>query len=328
MRTELTGIRSIIPAAAALVAICGPVAGVESDSGRPAASEVVTTNWVERALTNVIEVQIPKLIIVDEFRTNTTVSFATNIVEVARTQWVDRFETNVINSLSTNWVTVTQTNTVVLDQYRTNRIDVVTTNFLTVFATNFLKLTLTNTVVLDQVQTNLFFAYQTNHTTLSVTNWDTVLVMNTNWISQPVTNVVEIAMPSPRSTALPPTSSSQATQDAAVQNAPATDTDGLKNLVLEWARESKNPTEIVLTLKAVNEAELPVQVQEWRVERSDAAILLMGRDPEFRAELPAGTYNVTVKARRGETGPALTLHGSIKVTPDAETHQALVATAN
>ena len=305
MKANLTAIRSIQIAGIMLLASSGTVAAVESGNGRPVNVEIVTTNWVERALTNVVEIQIPKLVIVDQFHTNTTVSFATNIVEVQRTQWVDKFETNVIYALNTNWVTMTQTNVVARDQYRTNVIDVVTTNFFT--------------------------AYQTNRTTLSITNWDTVLVMKTNWITQPVTNVAAIDLPAPRSTSVAPTPSTPAvpeTSEARKESAHIAPAADKKNLVLEWARESKNPTEIVITLKSVNEAETTVQVQEWRVERSDAAILLMGRDPEFRAELPVGTYNVTVKARYGSKGRELSLSGSIEVTPDEETHQVLVAAAN
>jgi hypothetical protein len=240
--------------------------------------------------------------------------YSTNVVDVAKT--------NIITAYTTNWMTRLATNTLVVDRYQTNRVDAFTTNFVTRM--------LTNTLVVEKVRTNLLYAYHTNLAILNVTNWETVLVMRTNWITQPVTNVVAINLPASAtpSTATPSvvsrTEEKKETKAEAVSNATPGDT---KDLAFEWTRSDDNKAEIVLILKPVNNSSTVIQAQEWRVQRSDATMLLMGKGAEFRGELPPGTYSVTVKARRGENGPLLNLKGSITVTADAETHQVLVAVA-
>lgn len=324
MKTYRAAIRSIEIAGVVFLTGSGASCALGATSSEPApAFEVVTTNWVQRALTNVIEVRVPKVVMVDEFRTNITLSFATNTIEVKRTVRVDQFKTNVTYSFQTNWVARQLTNTTVLDRYHTNVVENYTTNWLTRVQTN--------TLVVDHVRTNLLYAYHTNLTTLNVTNWETVLIMKTNWIKKPITNLVAIDVPadSPPLAAAPPATTTTADKKASGTEGVAgprfEDTSGL---MFEWSRPGDSQKEIVLTLKSANDSTTTLQVQEWRVEKSDATVLLMGRRAEFRGELPPGNYSVTVKARRSENSPILTLSGSIKVTPDAETHRVVVVAAN
>jgi hypothetical protein len=243
-------------------------------------------------------------------------------VDRYRTNVIDLVLTNVVTAKATNWQTRFLTNTLAVDQYRTNRVDAFKTNLLTRLQTNML--------VVDRVQTNQFHAYRTNLTTLNITNWQTVVVMRTNWITQPITNVVAIDLPAsapPLASATPSARTVSQIRDIKVATTSSVSVEDTKNLVLEWTRTDTEKWEIVLTLKSADNPGALLYIQEWRVEKTDKTVLLMGKEAEFRGELPPGTYNVTVKVRRAENSPLITLRGSINVTPDTTTHQVLVAAA-
>src|SRR5262245_778047 len=86
-------------------------------SAQPAAANQTTlfrTNFVDRWITNVVEVQMPKNRFVEQFRTN----------------WYEQFVTNVsvIEAFETNFVTRMETNRYVVDSFRTNRVSAYRTN--------------------------------------------------------------------------------------------------------------------------------------------------------------------------------------------------------
>jgi len=247
-------------------------------------ANVTRTNWVERWITNLIEVRMP----------------------------LNRF----VNEYHTNWIT----------QFRTNVIDI--------YATNRLTRTLTNHFAVEAFRTNLVTAYQTNWQTLDLTNWQTALVMKTNWVTQPVTNVVQIDLPNP-----------SVTTEGATPRAAAGQTEGRMEspppppgatvagpVVLEAARTARPPnndqTEVQLKARSNDGSAATLQVQQWRIEREDGAILCFGQEQAFKRELPAGRYKVEAKVRRDEDGPLLTVRGTLVVTPREAVMQQKLAAKN
>jgi len=69
-----------------------------------------------------------------------------------------------------------------------------------------------------------------------------------------------------------------------------------------------------LKVRGKGDSASPPQVQQWRVEREDRAILCFGQDQEFKRELPAGKYKVEVKVRQDEDGALLTVKGTLVVS--------------
>jgi hypothetical protein len=231
---------------------------------------VIRTNWVERWITNFIEIRMPLNRFVNEYHTN----------------WVTEFRTNVFN----------------------------------VYATNRLSRTLTNHFQVDAFRTNFVSAYQTNWKTLDLTNWQTAIVMKTNWVTQPITNVVQVDLPArsvaPAATApVEPTEAKEASI-ATPSSLPAAAIPG--PVVLEAARTARPPhngqVEVLLKVRGKGDSASPPQVQQWRVEREDRAILCFGQDQEFKRELPAGKYKVEVKVRQDEDGALLTVKGTLVVS--------------
>src|SRR5437868_8770709 len=55
---------------------------------------VTRTNWVEKAITNVIEVSMPMNRFVNVYRTNRVEQFRTNVIDLYATNWVGRTATN------------------------------------------------------------------------------------------------------------------------------------------------------------------------------------------------------------------------------------------
>lgn len=247
----MNGYASFWRAARTLVFLLSICTTVTSAIGMQA--NVVRTNWVERWITNLIEVRMPLNRFVDEYQTN--------------------------------WVT----------RYRTNRIDV--------YATNLVTRTLTNRIVVDAFQTNFVTAYQTN------------------WLTQVVTNEVQIDRPGPAapSTATADPGPAEQKDDGAKSSSPLAAAVLTGPVVLEAARTAKPPkngqVEVCLRVRARGDAPLDLQVQKWRVEREDRAILCFGQDQEFKRELPAGRYKVEVKTRQAEDSDLLTVRGVLVLTP-------------
>ena len=240
------------------------------------------TNWVERWITNLIEVRMPLNRFVNEYHTN----------------WVTQFHTNVVNRYATNEVTRAVTNLFLVEAFRTN--------FVT--------------------------AYQTNWKTLDLTNWQTAIVMKTNWVTQAVTNVVQIDLPPPG--AAPGT---KVPKDVAEKQQGAEETFASPRaavsagpVVLEAARTAKPPNnghvEVQLKVRGNGTPAPLLQVQRWRVEREDRAVLCFGQEQEFKRELPAGRYKVEVKVQQNQDQNLLTVKGVLVVTPyEAVIQQSLAA---
>jgi len=216
------------------------------------------------------------------------------------------------NIVHTNWVDHWITNTAEIrlqlnhffTEFHTNRVTLIETNFVDLFKTNLVTRTLTNTLVFDSVRTNLVAAYRTNIQTLHLTNWTTVLAFKTNWVTKPLTNMVEIEMersPAPAAAAKP-------AQSAMVES-----------LTLQATRSSRlnnsNQVEVQLTVAWKQGANLPIQIQQWRVESEDGSILFFGQEPHFQHMLPLGTYKVLVKAQHDAKGPLVAAVGTLTVTP-------------
>jgi len=77
---------------------------------------------------------------------------------------------------------------------------------------------------------------------------------------------------------------------------------------------TNNQIEVQLTVAWTRPPAIPVQVQQWRIEREDGSILCFGQESEFRRSLPVGTYKVLVKAQRDSKSPLLAALGTLTVT--------------
>lgn len=234
-------------------------------------------------------------------------------INVTRTNLVDRWITNLIevrmpanhfvNEYHTNWIT----------QMRTNIVDI--------YATNLVTRTLTNRIVVDTFQTNFVSDYHTNSQTINLTNWQTVVVIKTNWTVQPVTTVVEVAKTSnpPAVTESRSTGENVEPRPAIVQPvAPSAASLTVDGLVLEATRASRatanGQIEVTLKARSASNPGTPLQIQQWRVEREDGAILVFGQDPEFKRELPIGRYKLEVKIQHDAETPLVTARAILAVT--------------
>lgn len=220
---------------------------------------------------------------------------ATSAATGVQTNWVDRWITNTseIQMQRNRFVT----------EFHTNWLTQARTNFVDLFATNIVTKTITNTFVLDEVQTNFVRAFQTNLKTLNLTNWTTVVVFRTNWITKPLTNLVDIEMTREGAPAALPVAR------AAINTEP---------LSLQASRSARlgtnNQVEVQIAVTWTKPPAIPVQVQQWRIEREDGSILCFGQEPEFRRSLPVGRYKVLVKAQRDSKSPLLAALGTLTVT--------------
>ncbi|HTL18017.1 MAG TPA: hypothetical protein VL793_12330 [Patescibacteria group bacterium] len=217
-----------------------------------------------------------------------------------------------VSGIHTNWVDHWVTNTTdiymqlnrFVTEYHTNCVTSARTNYIDVFATNVLIKIHTNTLVVQAVKTNWVQTYRTNFVMLNLTNWTTVLAFRTNWVTKPVTNMVEIELP--RETAVK-TSADGGT--SSVFSEP---------LALQASRTARAPAnnqvEVQLSISWRNGARVPVQVQQWRIERDDGSILCFGQETEFRRSLPIGTYKITVRAQRDAKSPLVAALGTLTVT--------------
>ena len=245
---------------------------------------ITHTNWVERWITNVINIQMPENKFLDEYHTN----------------WVTQLQTNIVDVPVTNWTMVKQT----------NQVEVVATwtNYVTTYHTNWSTTTLTNHLTLNLVRTNSVDQYQTNWSTLTLTNWETVVLFKTNWIVQPVTNVVQVDLPSQPAAAAPAAAPSEPVEprEAPAEAASPSPTTWAGPLALEAARTSQPPAndlvEVQLKVRRTDNTPGPLQIQNWRVEREDGAVLLFGQEQLFKRSLPVGKYKVEAKLKaRGTT---------------------------
>jgi hypothetical protein len=273
------------------------------------------TNWVERTITNQIEIRMPRNVFVNEYKTNWFDVFKTNLVQAPKTNQVTRWQTNhpVVTLTRTNYVDVSRTNwltrkelrEVVIERSRTNYLDAYHTNWTTRLQTNEVAVTLTRTNYVDQFRTN----WQTIH----LTNWQTVLAIRTNWIVQHVTNVAEINLP------LEPTSRLQnnpragsVTSKIEPPAAPAPD-----DPIIEGSRTTRsvarNLGEVELRIRWPKDIADPLPVRHWKIESENGAFLCFGQEQQFIRELPLGTYRVEANLYREVDNAALVVYGRLTV---------------
>ncbi len=232
-------------------------------------------------------------------------------VFVTKTNWSERWITNLVE--------VSMPRNRFVDEYHTNWISRTLTNHVQAYATNWSSTTITNVTTVQATHTNFAQAY--------VTNLETVVLLKTNWVTQRVTNETTISLPAPAPiaaavpekkpvvTAVPTPAPKPVAALAA--SAPASPS-GPDALVLEAWRTGSTASgaqaEVQINVKwAAGEGAHP-QVQQWRVESDDGAVMCYGLTQEFKRELPAGSYKVTAKVQRASGGPVLLAMGTLSIT--------------
>lgn len=291
-------------------------------------ANVTRTNWSDRWITNVIEVQMPLNRFVNEYRTNWVTQLRTNMIEVYATNrvtrtltnrvMVDAFRTNLVVAYQTNWSMIRQTNPIV--------VEAAWTNVVVAYHTNWNTWTLTNRVAVNVLRTNFVDRYQTNWGTLNLTNWETVVQFKTNWITQPVTRVVQLDLPNqPVATAPAARGATEQKEAAGEPASPRIAASWTGPLTIEAARTARSPAndlvEVQLKVRWTSDTATPPQVQSWRVEREDGAILLFGQDQEFKRQLPVGKYKVEARLKAAGTDHPLAARGTLSVTTREATIQ-------
>lgn len=229
-------------------------------------------------------------------------------VNETQTSWIPRVITNVIEvRIPTN---------IFVNVYRTNQFDVVRSNVVNVYRTNWLDRTETRVVPVDVTRTNFVTSYQTNVQTLTLTNWETVLVMKTNRVTQRVPNVVEIDLPADGPNAIKTTSPDKATSP------PATAVEGFALDTATTGKAAVNDLiEVEFKVISPDGTTPTLAAYEWRVERTDGSVLLFGQTPEFRRELPFGTYKVEAKVQAGKKSAPVRVRSVVEVTADEVTQR-------
>ena len=235
-------------------------------------------------------------------------------VTETQTSWIPRAITNIIEvRIPTN---------IFINVYRTNQIEVVRSNVVNVYRTNWTERTETRVVPVDLTRTNFVTRYQTNLNTLTFTNWESVLVMKTNRVTERVPNVVEIVLPADGLDTSTTTSNTKASVPATTTVASAA---VLEGLALDTATTGKavanDLIEVRFKLKSADGAAPRLATYEWRVERTDGSVLLFGQEPEFKRELPLGTYRIEVKTRAVTSSPYIRVRGVVEVTDSAVIQQ-------
>jgi hypothetical protein len=232
-------------------------------------------------------------------------------VTITRTNLAERWITNVIE--------VRMPVNRFVNEYRTNLVTQLRTNVVDVSVTNWVMRRLTNQVQVEAAWTNHVTAYQTNWNMLNLTNWQTVVLFKTNWFTQAVTNLVQIDLPSrPVVTAAAPSDVVEPKEAAVVTALPPPAAGWTGPLAIEAARTARAPAndlvEVQMKIRRTDNSMSPSQVQQWRVEREDGAILLFGQDQDFKRELPAGNYRVEARLKVEGDNPPLSVRGTLSVT--------------
>ena len=270
--------------------LAGLVIGLAGSSFAAQTTTVTRTNLVDRWITNVVEIRMPNNVFVNEYRTNYLEQRRTNIVEVPQTKFVlvNAVRTNFVNSYRTNWGT----------------------------------LILTNDIRVEAFRTNFVLAYHTNWKALNLTNWQTVLIMKTNWITVPVTNMVTIDLITNQFTATEPRSTASENPEpksVATSWTPLSGAVLSEELMLEASTTGKwvganSHLEVQVKARWVNDPNSPPVVHQWRLERTDGAVLTFGQEQILKRSLPPGRYKVELRARRDSRSPLLAVRGTLAVT--------------
>lgn len=297
-----------LPVLLALPAVLQPVVGAET--------YVTHTNWIEKTITNVVEVRMPRNIFLDEYRTNWLEQIHTNVVVVYSTNHVVRdLPRNVeVDIVHTNIVTHYTTNYINKALPRTVTVDLVFTNFVNFYTTNVKILRLTNDIAINLVETNVVDQYRTNWQTLYFTNFEPVLVMKTNWVRQPVTNVVSINLAAPATHSR----TASAKPQPEISKPSASVESAVDGPVLEGAKTGSRPdnnlVEVQLKVRwPADTADAP-PVQQWKIEREDGSFMSFGQEQTFKKELPVGNYKIESKLQWESDAPVLMLRGTMVIS--------------
>ena len=213
-------------------------------------------------------------------------SLAGEEVTITRTNWAERWITNEI--------VVRMPENRFVNEYRTNWV--------------------------TQLRTNIVDVYATNWAVRNLTNWQTVVLFKTNWLTQPVTNVVQIDLPNAAVAAAAAPGEVVEPKEAPAETAPPVPAAAWAGpLAIEAARTARPPAnelvEVQMKVRRTDNTAAPPQVQQWRVEREDGAILLFGQEQDFKRQLPVGKYKVEAKLKMEDDNPPLSVRGTLSVTP-------------
>jgi hypothetical protein len=103
--------------------------------------------------------------------------------------------------------------------------------------------------------------------------------------------------------------------EPATTTAAATLTDALKFEIWSGARQQpRNVLQVRLNVRWKADPTAAVDVQQWRVESENGAILCTSQEREFRRELPLGRYKVEVRTQREAGGRPLVAKTLLSLT--------------
>ena len=193
------------------------------------------------------------------------------------------------------------------------------TNWAERWITNVIEVRMPVNRFVNEYRTNWVTQLRTNVVDIYVTNWQTVVLFKTNWLTQTVTNLVQIDLPSRPIAAAAAPSEIVEPKDAPVETAtPALAAVWAGPLAIEADRTARPPAndlvEVQMKVRHTDNTAAPPQVQQWRVEREDGAILLFGQDQEFKRQLPVGKYKVEAKLKGEAANLPLSVRGTLSVT--------------
>ena len=193
------------------------------------------------------------------------------------------------------------------------------TNWAERWITNVIEVRMPVNRFVNEYRTNWVTQLRTNIVDVYVTNWQTVVLFKTNWFAQAVTNLVQIDLPSRPIVAAAAPSEVVEPKDAPVETAtPALAAVWAGPLAIEADRTARPPAndlvEVQMKVRHTDNTAAPPQVQQWRVEREDGAILLFGQDQQFKRDMPVGNYRVEARMKVEGDNPPLSVRGTLSVT--------------
>jgi hypothetical protein len=299
-------------------------------SARPLVVTTSTTNWTARFITNVIEVSIPNIIFVDEYRTNWLRRDLTNVIDLFKTNLVTQFRTNLLTAdrYHTNVVIAWRTNLKTLTLTNWENVVLIRTNWVNQPVTNVVEFT--NTILAVVYRTNLVHGFSTNYKTLTLTNWESLVVTTTNWVTRPATNLAGIE-PSPAPAPAIAAAATAATPTPApntepVPTARAADLAQKLELDLVHIGAPGRPGQFPIRLTLLSSSGSTLPVLEWRVEKTGGGALMVGSRAEFTAALPVGIYRVVARVR-SDDGTTRNIRGDTEVKADASAIRTPASTA-
>jgi hypothetical protein len=242
---------------------------------------VTQTNWVERSITNVIEVRVPKNVFVSEYQTN----------------WVSEFKTNVVSLYQTNQVLV----------------ELVRTNLVTAYRTNFKTLNLTNWQTVQVLKTNVIRRPATNMVKTDTPPPSSQVVTSAK--SSPVASPPVASSVKSSPVALPPLASSVKSSPV-VQSVPPSADGWVVETTGPPAKIGSSQWEVQLRVRSSKDATGPF-VKNWRIEHLDAGVINFKQGQVLTLELTPGRYQIEASVQRKAAAPVQVLRALLTVTPES-----------